>query len=263
MLVRAVARTTIPAMSTQPDSLDDPNGNLSRCVWIVFDAVGTLIDPLPRVATAYYSIGRRYGSQLSELEISQRFRTAFRTSELDGFPGGPETDCLQSSDAIELARWRWIVRAVLPDVTEVEACFQDLWDHFARPSSWRCFGDVSPTLAQLAAKGYRLAVASNFDRRLHSVCDGLPELQPIERRIVSAEAQVRKPSASFYAAITSTCECGPDEVLMVGDDLQHDVLAPRSAGFNALHLDRCLTETGANQLRSLADLLGRLPERSV
>ena len=127
------------------------NGNdLSQVRWIVFDAVGTLIQPSPSVASAYHTIGRRYGSQLSVEEISERFNRAFRQSETDSFPGGPARESPWfSSDAIEAARWNWIVGEVVPDVSDTTGCFQELWDHFASPNSWHCFDDVGPSLRSL------------------------------------------------------------------------------------------------------------------
>ena len=233
---------------------DLPTGPLVDCQWIVFDAVGTLIDPNPSVAVAYHAVGSRYGSRLDVAEVGNRFRSAFRRSEQDGFPGGP-TQQWVTSDVIEEARWRWIVGEVFPDVTDPERCFQELWDHFAQPSSWVCFPDVGDSLNQLIAGGYRLALASNFDRRLHSVCEAIPQLNGIEQCIVSATVGLRKPAPGFYSAVLQACDCAPDEILMVGDNHDYDVLAPRSAGFRALHLDRNAAQGAPGQLRSLPELL--------
>ena len=48
---------------------------------ILFDAVGTLIFPLPPVAEAYHRVGCEFGSSRSLAEIKQRFREAYRGSE--------------------------------------------------------------------------------------------------------------------------------------------------------------------------------------
>lgn len=227
--------------------------------WIAFDAVGTLIQPDPSVAEAYYRVGKSYGSRLSVREIGERFGRAFRSSEIDGFAGGPPRgSALLSSHSIEEARWRWIVGEVLPDVTELEGCFHELWQHFAEPDSWRCFDDVEDSLQRLADAGYRLAIASNFDARLHGVCAAFPQLSQIENRVVSAEVGCRKPAPQFYSALTLVCACDCDEILMIGDDIEHDVQGPRNAGLRALHLDRKFSGLSEGSVRSLSELVERL-----
>lgn len=214
------------------------DSQLPKCRWLVFDAVGTLIDPHPTVAAAYHAVGTRFGTRYSVAEVDQRFRAAFRSSESDGFPGGPVAAPWTTSDDVERARWRWIVQDVFPDVRDLDTCFHELWEHFAQPASWRCFSDVGETLTHLSGLGYRLAIASNFDCRLHPVCNGLPDLKAIELRIVSATIGYRKPAPEFYRALIAACDCPPGEICMIGDDLEYDVTAARAVGLQALHLNR-------------------------
>jgi putative hydrolase of the HAD superfamily len=225
-----------------------------KCDWLIFDAVGTLIHPTPSVAVAYHSTAARHGSLLTVNEIGDRFRRAFRQSEL-AIPDELASGCRWlSSDAIEVARWRWIVSEVVPDVADTERCFEELWDHFARPSSWSCFDDVQPTLLELQQTGYRLGIASNFDSRLHTVCEGHLPLSAIERRFVSSETGYRKPAPQFYATITSQCGCTADRILMIGDDPEHDVQGAITAGMQALLLDRHLTKPAGSSIGSLRQL---------
>jgi putative hydrolase of the HAD superfamily len=242
-----------------------PSGGewLKPVKWLVFDAVGTLIEPRPSVADAYHGVAVRHGSGLSVSEIGERFRRAFRASETDGFPGGPPRGAMWlSSDLIEEARWRWIVSEVIPDANDPDDCFRELWSHFARPTSWRAFDDVSEALRRLSNDGYRLAIASNFDRRLHAVCDALPGLRAIELRVVSAAVGYRKPAPEFYAEILSACACDASDLLMIGDNHEHDVAGPRAAGLQAVHLDRHGAASGPSHLTSLSELADRLDGKS-
>lgn len=238
-------------------------GRASTVRWIVFDAVGTLIDPTPSVAAAYHAVGARFGSSLSVDEVGRRFRQAFRNSETSGFPDGSSLGELITSDAIEEARWRWIVGQVFSEIEQRENCFRDLWDHFARPESWRSFDDVPASLRRLQSAGYRLAIASNFDRRLHGVCDALPELKLITRRVVSAEVGYRKPAPEFYASLIRACGCAPCEILMIGDNYEHDVRGPQTAGLRALHLERRPVTGQSAQHPSLLELIDRLLADSI
>jgi putative hydrolase of the HAD superfamily len=225
------------------------------CRWLAFDAVGTLIYPDPPVAVAYHSFASRYGSRLSVNEVGDRFRNAFRRSETSVFPNGPQSGSpWLSSDEFEVARWRWIVEQVLPDVANIEECFVELWDHFARPSSWSLFDDVEMVLPALRNAGYRLAIASNFDSRLHNVCDGHAALKWIERCIVSSETGCRKPAPEFYSRLISQCDCLANQILMVGDDFAHDVAGPLAAGLQAILIDR-KSNRSTDSIQSLEQLL--------
>ena len=238
--------------------LSDFDGRFSpsSIQWLVFDAVGTLIQPNPSVPIAYHSIASRYGSRISVDEVGSRFRRAFRQSETDQFPNGPAVGSHYiSSDSIEYARWRWIVEEVVPDVNNIQQCFSELWDHFARPTSWSLFDDVGSTLMALRKSGYRLVIASNFDSRLHSVCRGHDALSVIEQSFVSSEMGYRKPAKEFYRSLISHCGCPPNQILMIGDDPEHDVAGPMASNMHAMLIDRKSTKSDSNSIRSLGQLL--------
>ncbi len=225
--------------------------------WVVLDAVGTLITPRPTVAEAYCAVGQRFGSQLTREEVDRRFRSAFRDSETICFPGHRRG---RTSETEEFARWRWIVQTVLSDVGNLEACFEELWNHFAAPDSWHVYADAGPTVSALVDAGYQLAIASNFDSRLHRLCESFSALHPIPLRLVSSEVGFRKPAADFYEAIQSICDAAADEILVVGDDLAGDVEGPRASGMGSIWLNRrgAKRETDAPTIQSLAELVPRL-----
>src|SRR5262245_53234572 len=178
---------------------------------ISFDAVGTLIHPDPPAPAVYAAAGRRYGSRLTEEAIAARFRAAFADEERR------DQGRLTTDERREEERWRQIVAAVL-GVTDAEACFRELWDHFARPGSWGPADGAGPVLAELARRGYVLGLASNYDARLRPVAAGLPELAPLARLVISSEVGWRKPAGEFFAAVVAAAGAAPDKVLYVGDD---------------------------------------------
>ncbi len=202
---------------------------------VVFDAVGTLMTPTPAVADVYRQIGHKYGCDRSREDISARFRQVFRDTEA-GSPDDPNR--WGTSEARERERWRTIVDHVLGDTRDPDACFEELWNHFAAPASWTCFADVEPCLIALRQLEIQVAIASNFDARLHTVCQAHPVLQQIPLRVVSSEAGSRKPAAEFYATVEQLGGYAAANILMIGDDEIADVAAPRSCGWSALHLNR-------------------------
>ena len=115
---------------------------------IVFDAVGTLIEPVPSVAETYTAAARRQGVVLDPKEVRARFHVHFRTDGVHAQRGSLSTD-----EETERRRWRMIVSGVLPEVTQPERAFDELWDHFSQPASWRCFPDVAAALDALCRTG--------------------------------------------------------------------------------------------------------------
>ena len=228
--------------------------------WIAFDAVGTLIRATPPAGEIYHRVGRQFGSRLAAEEIARRFGQALRDSDAGDSERVDATARLVTSESREKQRWQEIVAAVIDDVTDTAACFAELFEHFARSGSWSCFDEVPVALAELQAKGFRLAIASNFDSRLHAVCDGLAALREIDLRIISSEVGCRKPGRAFFEALVARTGCKSSEVLMVGDDAANDIAGARKAGLGAILINR-RGSAAAGEIGNLVELLDLL-ERS-
>jgi putative hydrolase of the HAD superfamily len=225
-----------------------------RC--IAFDAVGTLIYPAPAAGEVYHQVASRFGSRLPADEVIHRFRRAFRESE-QGDMAMPDGTRLATSEEREYQRWKEIVTSVLDDVPDLDGCFAELFAHFANPLAWRCFDEVPSLLAELRARGYLVLIASNFDRRLHSVCDGLAALKDFPLRIISSEVGCRKPGQGFFDALVARAGCPRGEILMIGDDATNDIAGARQAGLSALLVNR-RTTPAAGEMANLGDLIAIL-----
>jgi len=201
---------------------------------VVFDAVGTLIHPVPDVASVYLSVAQKYGSALSRETIRSRFREVFQASESQDRSG---EESLRTSEPQEVIRWRNIVSQVLDDVTEPEACFLELFEHFGSAAAWGCYRGTEEIVDHLRRAGFKLALASNFDRRLLTICDGLEPLRRIETRIVSSLCGWKKPARAFYQAVVDALRLPPHQILMVGDDRENDICGARRAGLHTLRID--------------------------
>lgn len=220
-----------------------------RCV--AFDAVGTLIEAEPSVADVYTDIGRRHGSRLNREHVLQRFVVAFELcAESDRKKGAAG---LLTSEEREWARWRWIVGEIfseIDDVNVVGRIFEELFTHFGQPESWRCFRDVGAAVATIEEFGLPMVIASNFDHRLHGICQGLIAVQRARAVLVSSEVGWKKPAPEFYSALIAECGCRPDEVLMVGDDRVNDFEGARASGLQAVLLDRSAENVDGNAASS-------------
>jgi putative hydrolase of the HAD superfamily len=224
---------------------------------VFFDAVGTLIHPDPPAPIVYAAVAARLGSRLDEATISVRFRAAFHRQEEADYAGNLRTD-----EAREIARWRAIVREVLDDVSDGEACFQELYAHFARPDAWRCEPETAEVLAALMARGHVLGIASNFDHRLRGLVESMPALRPVKHLVISSEVGWRKPAPEFFTAMCRVVDSPPVQILYVGDDPVNDYEGARTAKMRALLLaphrrDAVSPEASITSLRELFSTNGK------
>lgn len=200
---------------------------------VVFDAVGTLIHPEPSAVEVYEAVGRAHGSRITTEEIKARFRAAFAIEEAFD----RERYGLRTSESREVERWRNIVAHVLSDVDNRSACFEELYQHFAKPKAWRCAPQADRILEDLAQQGLQLGLASNYDRRLHAVLAGLSELRRLKHIVISSEVGWRKPALPFFEIVCAHVGLPPGQVLFVGDDPINDYEGARTAGLGALLVD--------------------------
>jgi putative hydrolase of the HAD superfamily len=229
----------------------EPSISLNSIRGIVLDAVGTLIEPRPSVAEVYASAAKRQDVDLDIAVTRSRFRQLFATLE-SGEPDNP----FATDEPNERRRWRAIVAGCLPEVLDPDRAFEELWDHFGNPTSWRVFPDVDSALARLREAGIPFCVASNFDGRLHQVFAGLSignHLKSIS--VVSSEVGYRKPHPAFYLAAFKRLSVDRSEVLFVGDDPENDFHGPRRNGFHAVLVERALVTATYRDLGMLVDAI--------
>lgn len=205
---------------------------LSRVRAVFFDAVGTLIHPTPSAPEVYAAVAARHGLALDPAEVRRRFVAAFRAEEEVDRAAGWVT-----SEAREEGRWRRIVARTLP-VADGEACFRELYDHYARPEAWAVDPAAGAVFAALRGRGLTLGLASNYDRRLEAVADGHPALRGLRPNlVVSSQVGWRKPGGGFFAAVRRVAQAEAHEIALVGDDVENDVLGAAAAGLHAVLLD--------------------------
>jgi len=219
---------------------------------VVFDAVGTVIFPSLPVADSYRTaLATHCGIQMPGDAIADVIRAALRQRSTK--------DNLQTDEAAERNFWRQLIFGLCGEQSSREDCFEDLYQQFGDPACWTCFGDVVAGFRACDTAGVAVAIASNFDRRLHEVLDGLPPLSTIATRFVSSTVGYRKPAEQFFAHVCHSLQLQPAEVLFVGDDLTNDVRGAVSAGCPAAwicreNVGKADVPDGAWRLSSLAEL---------
>lgn len=207
-----------------------------------FDAGGTLLRPYPSVGEVYAAVARRHGIDRTAGEMEAGFRQSWIALKRPG---------------LTVSRkewWRELVFRVLGQ--ENEACFEELFETFARPDVWQVFPDVEDTLREARARGLHVGIISNWDERLRALLDGLGLGQHFDSMTISCEVGVEKPSAEIFLAALRAASVTASQAVHVGDCYEEDVRGAEEVGMKAILVDR--QGRGADGIRDLRDLWARL-----
>ena len=225
--------------------------------WIFLDVGGTLIAPRPSVGGVYARAGAAHGLTPDAARLDRAFAEAWSTSARDQPPAqrwGEDEGCRRF--------WRGIVDGVFDRVRfggDREACFAACYEAFERAEAWTVFDDVRPALVALTARGLPLGVLSNWDHRLPGLLDRLGLAASFALVQCSATEEVEKPDPHFFTLACRRAGVEPERALHVGDRRDMDVLPARQAGLSALWLARGGEAAADDEIRSLGEILDRLP----
>lgn len=200
---------------------------------VVFDVVGTLLEPAPSVSEAYKNSAAKCGLSLSAREISQRFSVAWEKQEALDAQNKP---AFSTHRRREYDRWRQIVFDVFEASPAADKIFDDLWIHFGKPSSWQPVDQGCRLLETVREFGIEVAVASNFDERLLELAKHVEPLNGIEKIFASSELGWRKPAPQFFQAVESRLQKEPESLLLIGDDPRLDIAAAKAAGWKSMRI---------------------------
>jgi len=124
--------------------------------------------------------------------------------------------------------------------------------------NWCIFDDVYNVLEKLYNSGYKLGVISNGD--LEQQTDKLSRtgiLKFFEVVTTSSEYDCSKPDPRLYESIIKRFNINKDQMIMIGDQVEKDVLPCLEIGIDAIWLNRNNKENSNNvkEVKSLNELL--------
>lgn len=219
---------------------------------VLLDAGETLITPRTSLSDQLATLPRHAGVDARALR--RAFEEAWTERSLPISPGEERYKTVPGGSP---QYWREVIldtfQRVAAPVTPGEA--DELYGRLCAPSSWRVFPEVEATLRELRAAGLRLAIASNWDRGLPAILDGLELTSHFDTLGVSEDVGHEKPAAAFFAAVLDRLGIAPAEAVHVGDRMFDDVEGARGAGIRPVLIDRHRRFDDAPWVvRSLADL---------
>jgi putative hydrolase of the HAD superfamily len=208
---------------------------------VLFDVGQTLVGPAESYGAVYYRVLVDLGVEVESVALERAIREV--TAEMARrIPPGRDRFAHFGGES---GFWSRFVCDVLERATGRVAddrfarrALDSLWDAFGRPSAWRVFDDVLPTLDQLRRSGTRLGVVSNWDSRLPRLLELLDLGDYFETLAVSHIEGVEKPDAALFRRALERLDARPDQALHVGDVKELDVVGARAAGIDGILLDR-------------------------
>jgi putative hydrolase of the HAD superfamily len=238
-------------MNAQKEKDESATDLLGRVRAVTFDVGGTLIRPAPSVGHIYAEVAERHGRKKVSVEtLNRRFANAWKG--LKNFNHSRE-------------EWAALVDETFGGTDgekPSESFFPEIYERFAEPEAWHVYEDALPTLDALAARDLNLGIVSNWDERLRPLLEKLGLNRYFQAVIVSCEVAFTKPSPVIFEQAARMLGEAPEHILHVGDSASHDVKGAKSAGFQALLLERGRKDGGDGVIGSLLELEGLVGEKN-
>ena len=141
---------------------------------------------------------------------------------------------------------------------DAELLARRVYDEFGHSRRWRPYADVKPAMWRLKEHGIKLGIISNWDVRLEGRLDGLGLNELLDTVVSSAAVGLHKPDPRIFDLARDRLGVDAVECVHIGDHHYADVLGARSAGMDALLIDRHDDDEVDADLRSLDELDGIL-----
>jgi len=122
---------------------------------------------------------------------------------------------------------------------------------------WHVYPEVETVLDELAARGMKLGVVSNWDCSLPEVLREVNLWDRFDVVVVSALEGCEKPAPAIFQTALRRLGTTPDRTLHVGDSYEDDVQGARAAGITPVWLSRegDPDRPGVWTIRELGELL--------
>ncbi|MRR30439.1 HAD family hydrolase [bacterium] len=105
---------------------------------------------------------------------------------------------------------------------------------------WRLEEDTHPTLKELTRRGFHLGIITNAAdaRDVARIIDTHELRGYFETIVISADLGIRKPDPRIFEVAMQRTASKPDNAVMVGDNLNADILGAHRAGLKGIWITR-------------------------
>jgi putative hydrolase of the HAD superfamily len=231
---------------------------MSSITALCFDVGNTLLTCDPSPAEIYAEALSRRGRRVTPEEVEPVFVGAWTQLQEQSPPG---IDRYGSHPGGEKMWWAAFLREVLSRLdhdAHWEPLLDELYASFSRPGVWKLYPETMDTLEESHRRGLRLAVISNWDRRLPEILDGLGLTAFFDTISVSAIEGAEKPAPVIFERTLERLGVRPEEAVHLGDSPLEDYDGSEGVGMVPVLIDRpgAFTGNGYRRISKLDDVFG-------
>ena len=214
-----------------------PKGLLAGRAALFLDLDDTIISYTAATADVWPDVFAMAGrTGVSREEVSAAYSAIFKPMW-----GDPERQRAQRVDM--RGTWRFIMRECFRKfrIAVSDARLDELTEEFASRlvRSVALLPGAYDALQRIRAAGVRLALLTNGDPRIQRAKLAHCNLaECFDLLVIEGEFGIGKPDPSVYRHALERLGCSPGDVLMAGDNLEFDVLAPTRLGIASVWVSR-------------------------
>lgn len=226
---------------------------------LTWDVKDTLLRLRLPVGQQYQAEAKSRGLQVDSAVLESSFRQVYR-NHCRLFPNYGLSQGMTSH--------RWWLDVVshtfrlsgVQDEQILQPLAEKLYQDFCTANYWELLPGARETLKGCGDLGLKMAVISNFDRRLEDVLRQLDLDRHFDFVLTSETAGVAKPDLGIFHRALKMADVLPHHAAHVGDDFVNDYEAAREAGMFSFLLQRRLREDipSDHWIQSLDQLIPRL-----
>ncbi|XP_006890821.1 PREDICTED: haloacid dehalogenase-like hydrolase domain-containing protein 3 [Elephantulus edwardii] len=206
-----------------------PRLQIRLMTWDVKDTLLRLRHP---VGEEYATKAQAHGLKVDATALGQAFRQAYK-AQSQSFPNYGLSQGLTSR--------QWWLDVVLQtfhlagvqDAKAVAPVADQLYEDFSSPCTWQVLEGAKATLMGCRKRGLKLAVVSNFDRRLEDILVGLGLREHFDFVLTSEAAGWPKPDPRIFHKALQLAHMEPAVAAHVGDSYRCDYQGAQAIGMHS------------------------------
>ncbi len=225
---------------------------------VCLDAGFTILSPRRTLAQSLAGVLEQHGHRIGQAEL----QAAWEAADAWFWDEYQRPDnATWADDALIEATWRDYHSRMLRELNldEQRHLLDLVLESQFAADAWEPYPDVVPALEELRTiDGVRIGVISDWGSNLEGILAELGLDRYVDFVLASGAIGLAKPDPALFRLAAERAAVGTDASVMVGDSYRADVEGARSAGMDALLLDRQgdASVEGVTIIHSLAELPG-------